>query len=141
MRKVILAVILMLLILLLNATLHAAKWEHLASSGVYVYYYDVDNIGYLSEVTVQIILKQTYEDKDSVNQFYQKYATDENSIELEDYSISTMVINCADKIVGIKSIISYKESGEVLLQTNFNNINYLFIPSGSIYEALYDKVC
>ena len=141
MTKVILAVILMLLILLLNATLHAAKWEYLASSGVYVYYYDVDNIGYLSEVTVQIILKQTYEDKDSVNQFYQKYATDENSIELEDYSISTMVINCADKIVGIKSIISYKESGEVLLQTNFNKINYLFIPSGSIYEALYDKVC
>jgi len=141
MRKVILAVILMLSILLLYAKSYASKWEYLASSGVYVYYYDVDNIENLSEITVQIILKQTYEDKDSVNQFYQKYATDDNSVELEDYSISTMVINCADKIVGVKSIISYKESGEVILQTNFNNINYLFIPSGSIYEALYDKVC
>jgi hypothetical protein len=141
MKQVVLAVILMLSILLLYAKSDAAKWEYLASSGVYAYYYDVDNIGYLSETTVQIILKQTYEDKDAVNQFYQKYATDDNSIELEDYSISTMVINCLDKIVGVNSIISYKESGEVILQTNFNNINYLFIPSGSIYEVLYDKVC
>ncbi len=141
MKKIVLAFIFMFSILLLFAKSDAATWEYLASSGVYVYYYDVDNIRNLSEITVQIILKQTYEDKDAVNQFYQKYASDDNRIELEDYSISTMVINCADKIVGVKSIISYKDSGEVILQTNFNNINYLFIPSGSIYEALYDKVC
>ena len=141
MRKVILVLILILTILLLHAKSNAAIWEYLASSGVYIYYYDSDNIQYLSEITVQIILKQTYEDKDSVIQFYQKYASNDNSFELEDYSISTNVINCADKIVGTKSIISYKESGEVILHTNFNKVNYLYIPSGSVYEALYDKVC
>jgi hypothetical protein len=121
MSKVILAVILILsLLLLLYANSSAAGWEHLASRGVYVYYYDLDNIQHLSGITD---------------------AAKDEIFELEDYSISTMVINCADKIVGAKSIVSYKEGGEIILNTNYNKINYLYIPSGSIHKALYDKVC
>jgi hypothetical protein len=142
MSKVILAVILILsLLILLYANSSAAGWEHLASRGVYVYYYDLDNIQHLSGITVQVMLKQTYENKDLIIQFYQKYAAKDEIFELEDYSISTMVINCADKIVGAKSIVSYKEGGEIILNTNYNKINYLYIPSGSIHKALYDKVC
>jgi hypothetical protein len=141
MRKVILVVILILSLLLLYTTSSAAEWEHLASTGVYVFYYDLDNIQPLSEITVQVILKQTYEDKDLIIQFYQKYAAKDEIIELEDYLISTMVINCEDNIFGVKSIISYKESGEIILNTNYNRINYLYIPSGSIYKALYNEVC
>ncbi len=57
MKKIVLAFIFMFSILLLFAKSDAATWEYLASSGAYVYYYDVDNIGNLSEITVQIILK------------------------------------------------------------------------------------
>ncbi|UCH82020.1 MAG: hypothetical protein JSW20_05175 [Nitrospiraceae bacterium] len=141
MRKVILVVIFIISILLFYAKSNAVQWEHLASRGVYVYYYDLDDIQHLSEMTIQVILKQTYKDKDSVKQFFQKYAAKDESIELEDHSISTMVINCADNIVGVKSIISYKMSGEMILNTNYNKIYYLYIPSGSIYKALYDEVC
>jgi hypothetical protein len=141
MRKVILGVILILSLLLLYATSSTAKWEHLASRGVYVYYYDLDNIQHLSEITVQVPLKQTYEDKDSIIQFYQKYPAKDVIFELEDYSISTMVINCTDKIVGVKSVVSYKESGVIILNTNYDKIHYLYIPSGSIQKALYDEVC
>jgi len=141
MRKFILAVILILSILLLYAKSNAAKWEYLASRGVYLYYYDADSIQQLSESNVQVILDQTYKDKDSVIEYFQKYATKDESFELEDYELSTMVINCADKIIGVKSISSYKKSGEIILHTNYNEINYLYIPSGSIYKALYYKVC
>lgn len=141
MRKVILAVIVILSLLLLYAKSSAAKWEYLTSRGGYVYYYDLDSIKQLSEITVQVVLKQTYEDKDFIIQFYTKYAAKDKIFELEDYSISTIVINCADKIVGVKSTISYKESGEIILNINYNKINYLYIPSGSIQKALYDKVC
>ena len=141
MRKVILAVILILSILLLYAKSNAAQWEYLTSRGGYVYYYDSNNIQYLSEITLQVILKKTYEDKDIVIKFYQKYAAKDESLELEDYSISIMVVNCADKIVGVKSRISYQKSGEIISHTNYKRINYLYIPSGSLYRALHDKMC
>ena len=141
MRKVILAVVLILSMLLLYAKSNAATWAHLASKGVYVYYYDLDNIQDLSAITVKVRLKQTYKNKDSVIKYYQKYAAKDAGLELEDYSISTMVVNCADKVVGVKSIISYQKNGEIISHTNYKKINYIYIPTGSLYKTLYGKIC
>ena len=152
MRKITLAVILVLLILFLYAILNAESWESLTSRGSYVYYYDLDNIQHHSESTVennkkawkiyvQLILKQTYADKDLVNQYYQNYAAKDEVIAIPDYKISTIVINCSDKIIGVKSTTSYKKSGEIISHTNYDKIFYLYIPAGSIYKALYEKVC
>ena len=76
-----------------------------------------------------------------MNKYFQKYATTDESFELEDHTISTMVMNCADKIIGVKSMISYRKNGEIILHSNYKEIYYLYIPIGSIFNVLYDKVC
>ena len=91
MSKIIVSIILTLSLLLWYVNANAVKWEYLASQGLYAYYYDSDNVQQLSESAFQVTLDKTYVDKKSVMKYFQKYAANNESFDLEDYILSVIV--------------------------------------------------
>jgi len=99
-------------------------------------YYDKEDITSSSSGTVSVWTKQVYS-KEGIAEMVSKFGTRYESL---DHSINFLEFDCVGKIVLPLSIVYFSKNGGVL-DTQEPGREWDFFLKGSMFDALYEKVC
>jgi hypothetical protein len=106
------------------------------------FFYDAQNINYLSRNSLQVSVKMTPGDEESrlreISEWRKGYAAFPDNF---SYSTFLYEINCRDRTFKVLQGATYNTNNEIVIATTIEHPLLEFIPPESMMEGLSNRVC
>ena len=128
-------------LLFIGSNAFAQEWIYYGSNFIISSYYESGSIRNLNNNKATVLIKQSYTNRDAAIKFFKKYGIYDENVEYEDHKVAQMIIDCANKAIGVKSATSYREKEKIISEIINEKVDYVPIPEGSLYSILHDLTC
>lgn len=122
----------------------SVKWTHYNENEDAHYFYDTENIRWVSKHIVRVWTSMEYTEKGitNINETARKEHSDKfkNKYSKIAFGIGLSEINCKEKMYRRLRAIAFANDGNII-EDDESKSKWRFILPGSVFESLYEKVC
>jgi len=122
----------------------SVKWTHYNENEDAHYFYDTENIRWVSKHIVRVWTSMEYTEKGitNINETARKEHSDKfkNKYSKIAFGIGLSEINCKEKMYRRLRAIAFANDGNII-EDDKSKSKWRFILPGSVFESLYEEVC
>ena len=122
----------------------SVKWTHYNENEDAHYFYDTENIRWVSKHIVRVWTSMEYTEKGitNINETVRKEYGDKfkNKYSKIAFGIRLSEINCKEKMYRRLRAIAFANDGNII-EDDKSKSKWKFILPGSVFESLYEEVC
>jgi len=117
------------------------NWRFFGTNRMLDSYYDSASIRRYGDRHTEVLIKQSYADREKAINFFKKFGVYDENLEREEYKTALMVIDCKKRMIGVKNVSSFGPDGILINRVEHDNPNFIFIKEDSLFDLLYYEVC
>jgi hypothetical protein len=117
------------------------NWTFFGTNRMLDSYYDSGSVRRYDDQKMEVLIKQSYSDREKAINFFKKFGVYDENLEKEVYKTALMVIDCENRMIGVRQASSFGPGGVVISSVEHDDPNFVFIREDSLFDLLYYEVC